>query len=121
LDARTQRRESREQVPCRERITLREQRHHQFRMGQQLVVERAADVRPEPLVEELLELKRATPLGGILRIQRRPWPALLERGDDSRRIADRPAIDREHGHRRGLSGQLLASRACRPASSERRM
>jgi hypothetical protein len=38
-------------------------------MGKQLVIEGAADVRSELLVEELLELKRATPLRRILRIE----------------------------------------------------
>ena len=48
----------------------------------------AADVRSELLVEELLELKRTTPLGRILRIERRLGPPLLDGGDDPCGVAD---------------------------------
>jgi hypothetical protein len=51
-------------------------------MGKQFVVEGAADVRSELLVEELLELKRAAPLRRIVGIERRLGPALLDGGDD---------------------------------------
>ena len=74
-------------------MTVSEQRHHQFRVGKQLVVEGAADVRSELLVEEVLELERATPLCVILGIERRVRPLFLDGGDDPCRVADCPPVD----------------------------
>jgi hypothetical protein len=66
--------------------------HHVLRVGKQLLVGHAADVRSQLLVEELLELERALPLRRILRIEWWLRPALLDRGDDSRRSPiDRPS------------------------------
>jgi len=48
------------------------------------------DVRPELLVEELLELEGARALGRSTRIERRLGEGLFERGDDPRRVVDRP-------------------------------
>ena len=79
----------------------------QLRMREQLVVEGTADVRSQLLVEEFFQLQRATPPRRIIRIERRLRPALLDRRDDSRRIADRPSVDREHGHRRSITSQTL--------------
>jgi hypothetical protein len=84
---------------------LGEQWHHQLRVGKQLVVEGAADVRSELLVEEVLELERATTLRLILGIERRLRPPLLDRGDDPRRVADRAPVGREYWCCRGVAGQ----------------
>jgi hypothetical protein len=63
----------------------------------QLVERRAADVRPELLVEELLELQRAAPLVRIRRVERRRRELLLEGRDDRGRVAYRPAVELDHG------------------------
>jgi hypothetical protein len=76
-------------------------------MREQLVIEGTADVRSQLFVEEFFELERATPLRSIIRVKRRLRPALLDRRDDSSRIANRPSVDREHGRRRCISGQAL--------------
>ena len=60
-----QRKSGSQQHPRREPLTVAKQGHDQSRMGQQLLVERAADVRSQLLVEELLELERALPLRRI--------------------------------------------------------
>src|SRR5207244_10727100 len=65
----------------------------------QLVEHEPPDVRPELLVEPLLERERPAALRGITRVQRRLWLALLERRDDRRRIADALAAEFEHGER----------------------
>jgi hypothetical protein len=50
-----------EQGACCGRLTVGEQRHYQLWMGKQFVVEGAADVRSELLVEELLKLTSSSP------------------------------------------------------------
>jgi hypothetical protein len=77
---------------------------NKVRLGKQFVVEGAADVRSELLVEELLELKRSPPLRRILWVERRAQPALLDLRDDSGRVPDRPGVEGEHRRRRGIAG-----------------
>jgi hypothetical protein len=67
---------------------MAEQWPHEVGAGKQLGVGRAPEVWSQLLVEEVLELERATPLRRILGVQRWLWPALLDRGDDSGRVAD---------------------------------
>jgi hypothetical protein len=64
-------------------------------------------VGAELLVEELFELERSLPLRRIRRIERWVRPALLDRGDDARRIADRAPVEGEDGRRRRIAGQAL--------------
>jgi hypothetical protein len=71
---------------------MAEQWLQKLRVGKQLGVGRASEVRSQLIVEELLEFERATPLSRILGVERWPRPALLDRGDDSGRIADRAAL-----------------------------
>ena len=56
-----------------------------------------AGVGSELLVEEVLELQRPAPLIWVGGVQRRLGVALLEGGDDRRRVADRTAVELEQG------------------------
>ena len=90
-------------------------------MGEQLLIERTADVRSELLVEELLQLESAMPLLLILGIQRWLMPTLLDCSDNSRRIADRALVDRSTGVVAVSPVRRLASEMWSPGRSERRM
>lgn len=103
-----------QQNPRRERLTVGKQWHHEPRVGKQRLVGHEADVRSQLLVEELLERERTLPLRRIVRIERSLRPALLDRGDDSRRIADRPPVEGEHGRRRRIAGQTLGLQDVEP-------
>ena len=105
---RAQHRESgSQQDPRRSRLAMAEHRLYNLRPGKQLGVGRAAEVRSQLLVEELLEFERATPLRRIVRVEPRVRPAHLDRGDDSGRIADRATVEGQHRCRRGIPGQAL--------------
>ena len=67
---------------------MAEQGPHKVGAGKQLGVGRAPQMRSQLLVEEILELERATALRRILGVERWLRPALLDRGDDSGRVAD---------------------------------
>jgi len=56
--------------PAGERLAVGEERNHQVRMGQQLVVDGATDVGTELLVEVLLQLEGTLPLILILWVER---------------------------------------------------
>ena len=58
-----------------------------------------AQRRAELLVEIVFQCERALPRVGVTGIQRRLGIALFERGDDMRRIADRPAIQEQDWQR----------------------
>ena len=61
----------------------------------------------ELLVEIVFQCERVLPRGGVSGIQRRLGMAMLDRGDDTSRIADRPAIqeqDRQDAMPRRASG-----------------
>ena len=65
---------------------------HQLGVSTRLVKRQSAGVRAEFGVEELLELERPAALLGVGRIQRRLREALLQGGDDRRRIGDPAAV-----------------------------
>jgi hypothetical protein len=65
---------------------------HEFAVSTRLMERQSAGVGPEFLVEELLELERPAALLEVGRIQRRLRAALLQGGDDRRRIGDPPAV-----------------------------
>ena len=67
-------------------------------------------MRAQLLVEEVLQLERAAALLGVGRVERRLGVALLERGDDRGRVADRAAVHLQH--REG--------RCCSPRVSQKR-
>ena len=74
---------------------------HQLREALPVVAElvpgELPDIGAELLVEELLQLERAAPLGDVRRVERRLGVALLQRGDDRGRVADSLSVDAEHG------------------------
>src|SRR5439155_939815 len=72
---------------------LAEQRGAVVTVREELVEERAADVRAELLVEEVLEGEGALPL--VTRVERRVRLQPLERCDDARRVDDRLAVELE--------------------------
>ena len=67
----------------------------------------ASSCGPQLLVEEVLELQRARPLGGVGRVQRGLRRVLLERGDDGGGVADRAAVELEHRQPALLAARLV--------------
>ena len=116
-----QRKSGSQQHPRREPLTVAKQGHDQSRMGQQLLVERAADVRSQLLVEELLELERALPLRRIQRIKR----GLGQRSSSAAMIRVESPIDCPSMVSTGVVEvspvRCAAFQAWKPGSSERRM
>jgi hypothetical protein len=84
--------------------------NHRFetlRIVAELVEGEQADVGPQLLVEEVLQLERAAALLGVGGIERRLGEALLERGDYLGRVADRPPLELQHreGDVAGVAGE----------------